>query len=151
MAFKYSRPVHLYETDLMGVVHHSNYIRYMEEARFEWLRQTGLIHLHGTEADCVFAVLDVEASYKSPLRWGDRFEVELHLVQNRSRFRFEANIRALRDTQQEGSATEGPIVLQGVVVLACVNNKMQPIKPPKELLSFFEEEAKKNQESHYGS
>lgn len=143
MPFKYSRPVHLYETDLMGVVHHSNYIRYMEEARFEWLRNINLIHLHGTNADCVFAVIDMQASYKSPLKWGDHFEVELHLVQNRSRFRFEAIIRALRG--------DNPIVLQGVVVLACVNNKMQPIRPPKELQHFFDLEAKKNQEDHYGS
>lgn len=151
MPFRYSRPVHLYETDLMGVVHHSNYIRYMEEARFEWLRQSGLIHLHGTESDCVFAVLDIQASYKSPLRWGDQFVVDLHLVQNRSRFQFEAEIWATMTNEKGEQVKKSPLVLRGVVVLACVNNKMQPIKPPKELLRFFEEEAKKNQEAHYGS
>lgn len=143
MSFKISRPVHLYETDLMGVVHHSNYIRYMEEARFAWLRNENLIHLHGSEADCVFAVLDLQAEYKSPLRWGDTFEVELHVVQMRSRFRFDATIRA----QREGN----PVVLRGVVTLACVNNKLQPIKPPKELVNFFNKEAEKNKETLHGS
>jgi acyl-CoA thioester hydrolase len=133
MAFKFTRPVHLYETDLMGVVHHSNYIRYMEEARFAWLRAENLIHLHGTGSDCVFAVLDLQCSYKSPLRWGDSFEVELQVVQMRSRFRFDATIRRVGDGNS--------VVSQGVVVLACVNNKMQPIKPPGELLAFFQREA----------
>lgn len=144
MAFKISRPVHLYETDLMGVVHHSNYIRYMEEARFAWLRAENLIHLHGTEADCVFAVLEVQAEYKSPLRWGDTFEVEMTVTQMRSRFRFDAVIRAIRDQQQ-------PLVLRGVVILACVNNKLQPIKPPADLVKFFAREAEKNKEILHGS
>jgi acyl-CoA thioester hydrolase len=133
MSFKFSRPVHVYETDLMGVVHHSNYIRYMEEARFAWLREQNLIHLHGTNQNCVFAVLDIQIGYKAPLRWGDTFEVELKVVQMRSRFRFDAVVRAVRD--------DSPIVSQGVVVLACVNNKMQPIKPPGELINFFNREA----------
>lgn len=136
MAFKYSRPVHLYETDLMGVVHHSNYIRYMEEARFAWLRAENLIHLHGTENNCVFAVIDLQMQYKAPLRWGDSFEIEVKVMQMRSRFRFESTIRSLRD--------DNPIVSQGVVVLACVNNKLQPIKPLPELIEFFHREAKQN-------
>ena len=36
MNFIYERKVNYYETDKMGVVHHSNYIRYMEEARCTW-------------------------------------------------------------------------------------------------------------------
>lgn len=143
MSFKYSRPVHLYETDLMGVVHHSNYVRYMEEARFAWLRAENLIHLHGVEQDCVFAVIDINISYKAPLRWGDEFEVELHVVQRRSRFQFEATIRSLKH--------DHPVVSQGVVVLACVNNKMQPIKPPGELKKFFARGAEKIGETNHGS
>lgn len=143
MSFVYSRPVHLYETDLMGVVHHSNYVRYMEEARFAWLRATNLIHLHGTQADCVFAVIDLQMTYKSPLRWGDEFDVTLKVVQMRSRFRFEAIITARR--------ADRPLVSQGVVVLACVNNNLQPIRPPLELREFFEREAEKNREEDHGS
>ncbi len=37
MSFIYERKINYYETDRMGVVHHSNYIRYLEEARTEWL------------------------------------------------------------------------------------------------------------------
>ena len=39
---KYSRSVNYYETDQMGIVHHSNYIRYFEEARLQWMDEIGL-------------------------------------------------------------------------------------------------------------
>ena len=35
--FKYERTINYYETDKMGIVHHSNYIRFLEEARCRWL------------------------------------------------------------------------------------------------------------------
>ena len=42
MIYKYDRVVKYYETDRMGVVHHSNYIRWFEEARVEFMRDIGL-------------------------------------------------------------------------------------------------------------
>lgn len=38
---KYRHIVQYYETDKMGITHHSNYIRWMEEARIDFLRQIG--------------------------------------------------------------------------------------------------------------
>ena len=37
----YKHKVHYYETDKMGITHHSNYIRFMEEARVDFLSQIG--------------------------------------------------------------------------------------------------------------
>ena len=37
----YKHKVKYYETDKMGVTHHSNYIRFMEEARVEWMENMG--------------------------------------------------------------------------------------------------------------
>ena len=37
MDYTYSRIINYYETDKMGIVHHSNYIRFLEEARSRWL------------------------------------------------------------------------------------------------------------------
>ena len=39
---KYSRSVNYYETDQMGIVHHSNYIRWFEEARSDVLEKAGI-------------------------------------------------------------------------------------------------------------
>ena len=42
----YERMVYYYETDRMGIVHHSNYIRWFEEARLDWMKQIlSLIHI----------------------------------------------------------------------------------------------------------
>ena len=39
MDFEYERKINYYETDRMGIVHHSNYIRFMEEARCKMLEE----------------------------------------------------------------------------------------------------------------
>ena len=38
----YQHKVQYYETDRMGITHHSNYIRFMEEARTEWMESMGM-------------------------------------------------------------------------------------------------------------
>ena len=42
MKIVFERKLNYYETDRMGVVHHSNYIRFLEEARCFWLEQEGI-------------------------------------------------------------------------------------------------------------
>ena len=42
MSFKYERKINYYETDRMGVVHHSNYIRFLEEARSRWKEELNI-------------------------------------------------------------------------------------------------------------
>lgn len=76
-AFTFRRRVAYYETDAMGIVHHSNYIRYFEDARVEWMRQSGLIALHVPQGPFVFAVHEVSCSYRRPLRFNDEFVVSV--------------------------------------------------------------------------
>ena len=42
MEFVFERKINYYETDRMGIVHHSNYIRFLEETRCEWMRVLGM-------------------------------------------------------------------------------------------------------------
>ena len=53
MDYTYERTINYYETDKMGVVHHSNYIRFFEEARCQFLKDankvTASITEHGPE------------------------------------------------------------------------------------------------------
>lgn len=42
MGYTFERKINYYETDRMGGVHHSNYVRYLEEARCEWLQKEGI-------------------------------------------------------------------------------------------------------------
>ena len=71
----YRRKVYYYETDKMGIMHHSNYIRIFEETRVDFLEQAGMPFASIEEKGLLMPVLSVECSYRRPLRFGDEFEV----------------------------------------------------------------------------
>ena len=60
----YARRAFYYETDQMGIVHHSNYIRWMEEARLDLMRQAGLDYRTMEQAGIIMPVTSVECRYK---------------------------------------------------------------------------------------
>ncbi len=66
MQFEMKHRVQYYETDSMGIVHHSNYIRYFETARTEFIRQRELPYNRIEELGVFIPVLAVEAEYKTP-------------------------------------------------------------------------------------
>ena len=67
----YQHTVHYYETDKMGVAHHSNYIRWMEEARVAYLDSIGWDYARVEEEGIVSPVLGIECEYKSFTRFSD--------------------------------------------------------------------------------
>lgn len=71
----YKRGVYYYETDKMGIMHHSNYIRIFEETRVDFLNQVGMPFDKIEALGIMMPVLSVESHYKYPLRFGDSFEV----------------------------------------------------------------------------
>ena len=77
--FVYKHKVHYYETDRMGVTHHSNYIRIMEEARVAWLDEIGASYAQ-CEADGVISpVLEVEGRFHRTTTFDDVIEVEVYV------------------------------------------------------------------------
>ena len=71
MEFIFERKINYYETDKMGVVHHSNYIRYMEEARASWLESIEMPFSLLEENDITIPVLGVICDYKYHVTFGD--------------------------------------------------------------------------------
>ena len=72
---RYLHKVNYYETDRMGIVHHSNHIRWMEEARIDLLEQIGLSFRWLEEQGVFSPVLSVECEYKTPAAFGDRIAI----------------------------------------------------------------------------
>ena len=68
---EFERAINYYELDGMNVVHHSNYIRYMEEARVYWLERIGLPYQKIEEDGIMIPVLEVHYKYKYPAKFGD--------------------------------------------------------------------------------
>lgn len=71
----YRLRVAYHHTDAMRVAHHSNYIKWFEEARVEWLRDSGLMEFHHPYGPYVFAVIRLENRFFKPARFDDELEV----------------------------------------------------------------------------
>ncbi len=74
------RTAKYYETDQMAVVHHSNYIRWFEEARVDYLEQIGLGYDRIEAAGIYSPVLGISCEYKSAVRFNERVRVIAELV-----------------------------------------------------------------------
>lgn len=65
----YEHKAHYYETDQMGIVHHSNYIRWFEEARVDLMSQAGMPYKKLEEAGIISAVIEASLQYRSMVRF----------------------------------------------------------------------------------
>ena len=75
----YRHEIRYYECDRMGITHHSNYVRIMEEARIDYLDKLGY-GFDKIEAEGVVSpVVSIECKYKSPTTFKDIVEVEVKL------------------------------------------------------------------------
>ena len=61
----YEHHAKYYETDQMGIIHHSNYIKWMEEARLDLMDQIGLNYRQMEEMEIISPVLSVSVEYHS--------------------------------------------------------------------------------------
>lgn len=75
----YQHRVHYYETDQMGVVHHSNYIRWMEEARVHFFREVGLHEEFAAQRGVICPVLSVNCDYKKMTYFDEIVTIRVHL------------------------------------------------------------------------
>ena len=75
----YVHKVKYYETDKMGITHHSNYVRWMEEARMDFLKSIGYGMRKLEESGITSPVVSVECHYKHPTTFDDEIKVEVSL------------------------------------------------------------------------
>lgn len=130
--FIFPRRVAYHETDAMGVVHHSNHIKYFEEARVDWLRNKGMIGIHMPYGPYTFAVLELQNRYYKMARFDDELEV---LVQSRlkgARILFQYALWSQR---------LNAFVADGTTTLIPLNQEMKPAKLPSEVVELFAKEA----------
>jgi len=72
--------VRFVETDLMAVVHHSNYLRWFEMGRVEYLRAAGVDLNDLKAAGYLFPITDVQCKYKQSAYFDDEYEVRTTLT-----------------------------------------------------------------------
>ncbi len=72
----YTHHVQYYETDKMGITHHSNYIRFMEEARLDFFKQLGYDYLQFEKAGLISPVIGLNnIKFKKPSTVGDDIDI----------------------------------------------------------------------------
>lgn len=74
---QYTRSVQYYETDMMGVVHHANYIHWMEEARIAFMDQIGFPYTRMEEEGVISPVVELSCEYKKPCTFGDKINISV--------------------------------------------------------------------------
>ena len=72
---RYEYQAQYYETDQMGIIHHSNYIRWFESARIWYMQQIGVDYRDMEEMGIISPVLEVHCVYKSMVHFGDTVEI----------------------------------------------------------------------------
>ncbi|MGN1136421.1 MAG: acyl-CoA thioesterase [Oscillospiraceae bacterium] len=90
----YERTAHYYETDKMGIVHHSNYIRWFEEARIHFLKEAGYPYEKMEENGVMIPVQSAACEYKNAVRFGETVIIVLK-VEEFNGFRFRISYRVI--------------------------------------------------------
>lgn len=89
----YIRKALYYETDKMTFVHHSNYIRWFEEARLDYLDKAGVSYPRLEEEGLLSPVMSMECQYLKPVKFADVVEIDVKLVKMRTlKFDFEYKV-----------------------------------------------------------
>ena len=78
--YSFEWTVQYYETDQMGIIHHSNYIKWMEEARLDLMDQIGLNYKQMEEMEIISPVLSISVEYHSMVHFDDTVVIQTKLV-----------------------------------------------------------------------
>ena len=117
------------ETDQMGIVHHSNYLKFFEFARIEWLEELKMPYQEIERNKIILPVVNCELKFLKPLVFGDTFKVEVHCSKKpKSSIEFSYEIFNSR----------GEKTTEGRTLLAFLNSEtMKPIRCPKMISDLF--------------
>lgn len=123
--------VQYYETDAMGIVHHSNYIRYFETARTEMLRDNGHSYDEMEKAGVWMPVMSVNVEYKMPALYDEVISVYCHVEKLRG---------ASVDLAYEVRGADGRLCAVGSSSHGFTDPELKPLRMKRdrpELYAFF--------------
>ena len=125
----YTHLVQYYETDKMGVTHHSNYIRCMEEARVDFLAQIGWDYAKLEAIGIVSPVINVTCDFKHTTTFSDKITIGV-VVKEFSGVKLKI--------AYEMKNQDGIVVCVGTSLHAFLNVEGKPIRMKREYPELFE-------------
>ncbi|GHE92779.1 tol-pal system-associated acyl-CoA thioesterase [Aliiroseovarius zhejiangensis] len=115
-------PIRVYyeDTDMAGIVYYANYLRYIERARSDWVREIGIDQNAMREDGLVFAVRRIEADYLSPAHFDEELQVETSVQQ----------VTGARLVMEQVVKRGQERLFEAVVTVVCVSDTGQPARLP---------------------
>ncbi|CAK9890816.1 MULTISPECIES: tol-pal system-associated acyl-CoA thioesterase [Pseudomonas] len=124
--------VYYEDTDAGGVVYYVNYLKFMERARTERLRDLGFAQSALAQDNLLFVVHSSEARYHAPARLDDELRVTAQVL--------ELNRASLRFKQQVWREKDATLLCEGQFLVACVRaDTFKPRAIPQALRAAFVE------------
>ncbi len=124
----YTHKVQYYETDKMGITHHSNYIRFMEEARIDFMEQMGY-GFDKMEAEGIGSpVVSVKCDYKRSTAFTDIIEISVNVLE----------VTPVKLTLRYTMTVAGKTVCTAESSHCFLNSKGRILRIDKDLPEFFE-------------
>ena len=127
------RRIYYYDTDCSGAVYHANYLKYLEEARTEYLETRGLTVKGLLETGTGFAVRRQEVEYKFPAMYDDTLDIEVSVKE----FTLYRIIFVYKISNQDGR-----LLAKAETDLVCVGRDLKLVEVPEAVKKVLEAEAK---------
>ena len=119
----HSFPIRVYyeDTDMGGIVYYANYLKFIERARSDWVRQMGIDQNEMRESDgVVFAVRRVEAEYLSAAKFDDALEVRTKTI----------GVTVARLVMEQQVMRGRVLLFSAQVTVVCINEAGHPARLP---------------------
>jgi len=119
-------PLRVYyeDTDLAGIVYYANYLKFIERARTEFVRELGVDQgALKRDLGLVFAVRRVEADYRSPAKFDDQLVVATHVE----------SVTAARLVMRQIVRRHETVLFEACVTLVCLHETGKPARIPADI------------------
>lgn len=121
MTHSFACRVYYEDTDLAGIVYYANYLKFIERARSEWVREIGIDQARmKADEGVVFAVRRVEADYLAPARFDDLLQVTTEVL----------TVTPARIILSQGVLREGDLLFVAKVTLVALGSDGRPMRLP---------------------
>ena len=117
--------IYYHDTDAGGVVYYGNYLKFLEEARTEFLEKKGLSVADFHKKGVLYAVRECSITYRSPARYGDTLICDAKLTKVTA-------VQLFFDQSIKQKAS-GRLVVEAKVSLVCLNRSFKPCPLPEDL------------------
>jgi acyl-CoA thioester hydrolase len=116
------------ETDLMGIVHHANYLTYMEAGRVDWLHRRGISYEDWVRAGIHLPVVETRVRFRKAARFDEVLTIETTCAEL-TRVTVQFRYRVLRGAD---------LLCEGNTLLACVGHDLAPKRIPPDIAAVLQ-------------